>query len=82
MNKLGNYVLGNWENGSGEGNPLYNAVTGEVLGYATTKGLDFGDITKREIYEISPFNNSTIIYQMTVGEIKNFLKEKLALFWL
>ena len=35
--------------------------------------LDFGDITKREIFEILPFNNPTLIYEMTVTEIKNFL---------
>ena len=37
--------------------------------------LNEGDITKREIFEISPFNNGTVIYNMTVGEIKNFLEE-------
>jgi len=36
-------------------------------------GLDEGDITKREIYAISPFNNGTVIYNMSVSEIKNFL---------
>lgn len=36
--------------------------------------LDAGEITKREIFEISPFNNGTVIYEMTVSEIKNFLK--------
>lgn len=35
--------------------------------------LDAGDISKREIYEIDPFNNGTVKYDMTVGEIKNFL---------
>ena len=35
--------------------------------------LDEGDITKREIYEISPFNNGTVIYQMSVWDIKKFL---------
>lgn len=35
--------------------------------------LNEGDITKREIFEISPFNNGTVIYEMTVGEIKRFL---------
>lgn len=35
--------------------------------------LNQGDITKREIFEISPFNNGTIIYNMTVSEIKDFL---------
>lgn len=36
--------------------------------------LNEGDITNREIFEISPFNNGTVIYEMTVAEIKNFLK--------
>jgi 2',3'-cyclic-nucleotide 2'-phosphodiesterase (5'-nucleotidase family) len=35
--------------------------------------LNQGDITIREIYEITPFNNGTVIYTMTVSEIKNFL---------
>jgi len=35
--------------------------------------LNQGDITKREIFEISPFNNGTIIYNMSISEIKNFL---------
>ncbi|MGQ1909031.1 bifunctional metallophosphatase/5'-nucleotidase [Marinifilum sp. RC60d5] len=37
--------------------------------------LNEGDITKKEVYEISPFNNGTVIYEMSVLEIKNFLKE-------
>jgi len=35
--------------------------------------LNEGDITNREIFEISPFNNGTVIYDMSVAEIKNFL---------
>jgi oxepin-CoA hydrolase / 3-oxo-5,6-dehydrosuberyl-CoA semialdehyde dehydrogenase len=30
--------------GDGEGQPLYDAVTGETIAYATTKGLDFSSI--------------------------------------
>ena len=37
-------------------------------------GLNEGDIIKREIYEIAPFNNGTVIYTMSVAEIKAFLK--------
>ena len=37
--------------------------------------LNEGDITKREIFTIDPFNNGSVTYTMTVGEIKNFLKE-------
>jgi len=36
--------------------------------------LNFGDIIKKEIFEILPFNNPTMIYEMTVLEVKNFLK--------
>ncbi len=36
-------------------------------------GLDEGDITKREIYAIAPFNNGTVIYSMSVAEIKAFI---------
>jgi len=44
MNKLGNYVHGNWITGDGEGQPLYNAVNGNAIASATTKGLNFADI--------------------------------------
>ena len=44
MNKLGNYVLGNWITGDDEGQALHNAVTGDVITHATTKGLDFAAI--------------------------------------
>lgn len=42
--KLENYIQGKWVTGDGEGSPLYNAVNGEVVATATTKGLDFADI--------------------------------------
>ena len=46
MNKLGNYITGNWITGDGDGQALYNAVTGDVIGAASTKGLDFKSITE------------------------------------
>jgi oxepin-CoA hydrolase/3-oxo-5,6-dehydrosuberyl-CoA semialdehyde dehydrogenase len=45
MNKLGNYITGNWITGDGDGQLLYNAVTAEPIGAASTKGLDFAAIT-------------------------------------
>lgn len=39
--KLANYALGQWITGDGDGQPLFNAVTGEVIGTASTQGLDF-----------------------------------------
>ena len=42
MKKLENYIGGKWITGDGEGQPLYDAVTGEPIAAASTKGLDFG----------------------------------------
>jgi oxepin-CoA hydrolase/3-oxo-5,6-dehydrosuberyl-CoA semialdehyde dehydrogenase len=42
--KLANYALGKWIEGDGSGQALYNAVTGEVIGNASTKGLDFAEM--------------------------------------
>jgi oxepin-CoA hydrolase/3-oxo-5,6-dehydrosuberyl-CoA semialdehyde dehydrogenase len=39
--KLQSYAQGKWVNG--EGKSLYNAINGEVIAEATSKGLDFGD---------------------------------------
>ncbi len=44
--------------------------------------LDEGDILKSEIYSIDPFNNGSVTYTMTVGEIKDFLKgSKIAIYY-
>ncbi len=39
--QLQNFALGQWVSGSGEGQQLFNALTGEVIGTASSKGLDF-----------------------------------------
>ncbi|MFI5130810.1 MAG: phenylacetic acid degradation bifunctional protein PaaZ, partial [Chitinophagales bacterium] len=44
MNKLHNYVTGKWITGDGDGQTLRNAVTGEAIAAATSKGLDFKSI--------------------------------------
>ncbi len=46
MYKLENYITGNWITGDGDGQQLYNAVTGEKISTATTRGLDFKSITE------------------------------------
>ncbi|MES2566101.1 MAG: phenylacetic acid degradation bifunctional protein PaaZ [Bacteroidota bacterium] len=42
MNKLQNYALGQWVAGADNGQELFNAITGEVVATASSKGLDFG----------------------------------------
>jgi oxepin-CoA hydrolase/3-oxo-5,6-dehydrosuberyl-CoA semialdehyde dehydrogenase len=41
MKKLDSYLEGKWITGNGDEQVLYNAVTGEEIAVATTKGLDF-----------------------------------------
>ena len=44
MRNYENYALGKWIKGDGEGTPLFNAITGEQIGTATSKGLDFSEM--------------------------------------
>lgn len=41
MNKLQNYALGQWVAGADNGQELFNAITGDVVATASSKGLDF-----------------------------------------
>ena len=69
MYKLENYITGNWITGDGDGQQLYNAVTGESIGAATTKGLDFKSITDYARTEGNP-----ALRKMTFHERGNMLK--------
>jgi oxepin-CoA hydrolase/3-oxo-5,6-dehydrosuberyl-CoA semialdehyde dehydrogenase len=72
--KLGNYVLGDWREGNGEGTPLYNSVNGSVVAEVDTQGLDFG-----EILEYGRTVGSKVIRKMTFQE-RGMMLKKLALY--
>ncbi len=40
--KLPNYLNGSWRQGAGEGTPLYDPVSGDLLARADSSGLDLG----------------------------------------
>jgi len=42
--KLQNYVAGKWISGDGDGQQLFNAITGEPIAAASTKGVDMQSI--------------------------------------
>ena len=44
MRQLENFALGKWIKGQGEGQRLFNAVTGEALYTASSQGLNFADM--------------------------------------
>ena len=41
-----NYALGKWIKGDGEGISLFNAISGEKIGEASSRGLDFSQMMK------------------------------------
>lgn len=67
--KLGNYVTGSWVEGDGAGQDLYNAVTGEIVASATTKGLNFA-----AILEYGRAKGTTALSKMTFQERGRMLK--------
>lgn len=44
MRQLENYAIGKWTKGLGDGQKLFNAVTGEALYTASSQGLNFADM--------------------------------------
>lgn len=69
MNKLENYISGHWITGDGDGQLLYNAVTGEAIASASTKGLDFASILNYARQTGNP-----ALRKMTFHERGNMLK--------
>ncbi|MEP6584284.1 MAG: phenylacetic acid degradation bifunctional protein PaaZ [Ginsengibacter sp.] len=69
MRKLGNYVAGRWIEGDGDGQELYNAVNGELIAFATTKGLDFASVL-----EYGRIKGSMALRKMTFHERGRMLK--------
>ena len=69
MNKLENYIAGNWITGDGDGQQLFNAVNGEPIAAATTKGLDF-----KNILEYGRAVGNPALRKMTFHERGNMLK--------
>ncbi|MES1221358.1 MAG: phenylacetic acid degradation bifunctional protein PaaZ, partial [Bacteroidota bacterium] len=69
MKKLQNYISGNWIEGDGEGQILYNAVTGEPIANASTKGIDF-----EKILNYARTKGNPALRKMTFHERGNMLK--------
>jgi len=67
--KLGNYISGNWITGDGEGQPLYNAVNGEIIARASTKGLDF-----KEMLDYARRTGNPALRKMTFPERGRMLR--------
>ena len=73
MRNYDNYALGKWIKGDGEGTPLFNAITGNQLGTASSKGLDFS-----EMMDYSRKVGGSKLRKMTFQE-RGIMLKKLAL---
>ena len=69
MQKIQNYILGQWTSGSGDGTPLFDSVTGELIGYAGTSGIDF-----EAILHYGRTKGGEKLRKMTFQERGNMLK--------
>lgn len=69
MLKLENYITGKWITGDGDGQLLYNAVTGDPVAAASTKGLDF-----KSVIEYGRSVGNPALRKMTFHQRGNMLK--------
>jgi oxepin-CoA hydrolase/3-oxo-5,6-dehydrosuberyl-CoA semialdehyde dehydrogenase len=67
--KLQNYVMGSWIEGDGNGQILYNAITGEPVAEASSKGIDF-----EGMLEYGRKTGSPALRKMTFQERGRMLK--------
>lgn len=73
MKKLQNYITGKWLAGDGDGQVLYNAVTGDPVASTSTTGIDFKSVT-----DYARTTGNPALRKMTFRERGTMLK-KLAL---
>lgn len=69
MNKMSNYIAGQWVQGTGDGQVLYNAVTGEPIASASSRGLDF-----KAMLQYGRQVGNPALRKMTFHERGNMLK--------
>jgi oxepin-CoA hydrolase/3-oxo-5,6-dehydrosuberyl-CoA semialdehyde dehydrogenase len=69
MTRLENYITGGWIAGDGDGQVLFNAVTGEPVATASTKGLDF-----KAMAEYARTTGNPALRKMTFHQRGNMLK--------
>lgn len=69
MNTIQNFITGKWIQGDGEGTALKNAVNGDTIGYASTKGIDFASVL-----EYARSKGNPALRKMTFHERGRMLK--------
>lgn len=74
MNKIQHYATGKWIQGTDQGTPIFDAITGELIAHSAVEGLDVS-----EILNYGRTKGGEVLRKMTFQERGNMLK-KLALY--
>ncbi len=69
MKRYQNYILGNWEDGSGEETLLFNSITGAAIGSVSSAGINFS-----EVLEYGRSKGGSVLRKMTFQERGRMLK--------
>jgi oxepin-CoA hydrolase/3-oxo-5,6-dehydrosuberyl-CoA semialdehyde dehydrogenase len=80
MDKLQNYILGSWIIGDGDGQTLFNAVNGNVVASASTKGIDFANVldyarNNGHALRTMTFHERGLMLKGLALHLRNFLPE-------
>jgi oxepin-CoA hydrolase/3-oxo-5,6-dehydrosuberyl-CoA semialdehyde dehydrogenase len=80
MDKLQNYILGSWITGDGDGQTLFNAVNGQAITTASTKGIDFAivlDYARSNGHALRKmtFHERGLMLKALALHLRNFLPE-------
>ena len=67
--KIQNYITGQWVEGSGNGTPLIDAVTGDTIAFASAEGIDF-----EKVLHYGRTTGGAKLRKMTFQERGNMLK--------
>ncbi len=70
MSKIQHYIIGQWTEGTEEGFPVFDAITGEVISNIAIEGLDIP-----EILHYGRTKGGEILREMTFQERGNMLKK-------
>jgi oxepin-CoA hydrolase/3-oxo-5,6-dehydrosuberyl-CoA semialdehyde dehydrogenase len=80
MDKLQNYILGSWITGDGDGQTLFNAVNGQAITTASTKGIDFANMldyarSNGHALRKMTFHERGLMLKALALHLRNFLPE-------
>lgn len=83
MPQLHNYITGKWIAGDGEGQALFNAVTGETIATTSTKGIDFNAVLQYARTVGNPALRKMTFHQRgnMLKALALYLREHLPLFY-